>query len=101
MPKADKKGGASGRERATKNLVECVLVAQRQTLTNSRANLDSISASLQVLLLPPPPNLWLPQKILKSHESLNHATVCCQTIEIAVTGGSLLARHSTRHPSTC
>jgi hypothetical protein len=55
MPKADKKVEQAGGKRATKNLVECVLVAQRQTLTNSRANLDSISASLQVLLLPPPP----------------------------------------------
>src|SRR5271163_3740742 len=99
MPKADgKRWSKSGREKqVTKKLVECVLVAQRQTLTNSRVNLDSISASL---LLPPPPT----HGRLKSSSRMkapNHATVCCQTIEIAVTGGRLLARHSTRHPVIC
>jgi hypothetical protein len=47
-----KKVEQAGEKQVTKKLVECVLVAQRQTLTNSRINLDSISASL---LLPPPP----------------------------------------------
>jgi len=99
MPKGGrKKVELAGEKQVTKKLVECVLVAQRQTLTNSRVTLDSISASL---LLPPPPTHGRLQKILKSHESPNHATVCCQTIEIAVTGGSLLARHSTRHPVIC
>lgn len=62
MPKADRKGGAKREGKSNKKLVECVLVAQRQTLTNSRANLDSISASLQVLLLPPPPKLMAAAK---------------------------------------
>jgi hypothetical protein len=44
MPKADEKVEQAGGKQQQKKLVKCVLVAQWQTLTNSRASLDSISA---------------------------------------------------------